>query len=140
VAAPHLGSLLSHDDYLRHDNDFIIYALEKVIACARRTQQIFLAQCFWWIASVVGLEQGLVNHIDNLNGRILVTKALRTKEGPLELQADGLNKTAIPVDVIPTGQAISPVPRDTPESQSQDRYLKECDEFIRESQKQRDNI
>jgi hypothetical protein len=62
------------------------------------------------------------------------------EEGPSELQADGLNKTAIPVEVISTGKAISPVPRDTLESQSQDRYLKECDEFIRKSQKQRDNI
>jgi hypothetical protein len=82
----------------------------------------------------------LVIHINNLNGQVSVTKELRTEEGPSELQADGLNKTAIPVEVISTGKVVSPVARDTPESQSQDRYLKECDEFIRESQKQRDEI
>jgi hypothetical protein len=93
-------------------------------------------QCVCWIASVAGFEPGLVIYIDNLSGRILVTKELRTEEGPSELQVDGLNKTAIPVEVITTGKAISPVPRDTLESQSQDRYPKECDELIRESQKQ----
>jgi hypothetical protein len=82
----------------------------------------------------------LFSHVDNLNGRVSVTKELRTEEGPSELQADGLNKTAIPVEVISPEKAISPVPRDTPESQSQDWYLKECDQFIRESQKQPDNI
>jgi hypothetical protein len=43
-----------------NENDVIIYALEKVIAFARRTQQIILAQCVWWIASVARFEQGLV--------------------------------------------------------------------------------
>jgi 3-mercaptopyruvate sulfurtransferase SseA len=49
-----------------NDNDIIVYALEKVIAYARRTQQIFAAQCVWWLASVIGLEQRLIVHIDNL--------------------------------------------------------------------------
>jgi hypothetical protein len=123
-----------------NDNDVIIYDLEMVIAFGRTIQQIFLAQCVWWIASVVGLKQRLVSDIDNLNGRVSVIKELRTVEGPSELQANGLNKTAIPVEVISPGKVVSPVPRNTPESQSQDRYLKECDQFIRESQKQQDNI
>jgi hypothetical protein len=41
-----------------NDNDVIIYALEKIISYARRTQQIFVAQCVWWLASIIGLEQG----------------------------------------------------------------------------------
>jgi hypothetical protein len=49
-----------------NDNDVICYALEKVISYARRTQQIFVAQCVWWLASVIGLERELVSHIDNL--------------------------------------------------------------------------
>jgi len=25
-----------------------------------------VAQCFWWLASIIGLERGLISHIDNL--------------------------------------------------------------------------
>jgi len=52
-----------------NDNDIIVYALEKVISYARRSQQVFVAQCVWWLASIIGLEQGLVNHIDNLRSQ-----------------------------------------------------------------------
>jgi hypothetical protein len=51
---------------LENDNDVIVSALENIIAYARRTQPVFVAQCVWWLASVCGLEQGLVDHIDNL--------------------------------------------------------------------------
>ena len=49
-----------------NNNDIIVYALECVIAHARRTQQIFVAQCVWWLASIIGLERELVSHIDKL--------------------------------------------------------------------------
>jgi hypothetical protein len=39
--------------------------LEKVVSYARNTQQIFVAQCLWWLASIIGPEQGKVTHIDN---------------------------------------------------------------------------
>jgi hypothetical protein len=48
-----------------NDNDGITYAFEKVISHARRTQQIFVAQCVWWIASIIGLQQKRANYIDN---------------------------------------------------------------------------
>jgi len=51
------------------NNDVIEYALEKVISYARGTQQIFVAHCVWWLALIIGLEQGLVNYIDNLQRR-----------------------------------------------------------------------
>jgi len=53
----------------QNDNDVTIYALEWVISHARRTQQIFVAQCVWWLASINGLEQGLVSHIDRLQAQ-----------------------------------------------------------------------
>jgi hypothetical protein len=52
-----------------NDNDVIVYALEMIISYARRTQQIFVAQCVWWLVSIIGLESGLVNYIDNLRSR-----------------------------------------------------------------------
>jgi hypothetical protein len=52
-----------------NDNDVIVYALEKIISHARRTQQVFVAQCVWWLVSIIGLEQGLIIPIDKLLGR-----------------------------------------------------------------------
>jgi hypothetical protein len=101
-----------------NDNDVIIYALEKVISYARRTQQIFVAQCIWWLASIIELDQELVNYIDNLQSR--------------------LNVTIIP-DKGPSGKrTISPAPRDNQEDQRRDQVIKECEEFLRDSKKQRE--
>jgi hypothetical protein len=48
-----------------NNNDVIVYDLEKVISFARRTQYVFVAQCVRWLAFIIGLEQGLVIHIDH---------------------------------------------------------------------------
>jgi hypothetical protein len=52
-----------------NDNDVIVYALEKIISYARDNQYIFLAQSVWWISSIIGLQEGLVIHIDKLRIR-----------------------------------------------------------------------
>jgi len=52
-----------------NENDVIVYALEKIISYARKHQYIFVAQSVWWIASVIGLTEGLGTHIDNLRIR-----------------------------------------------------------------------
>jgi len=52
-----------------NDNDIIVYSLECVIAHARRTQQIFVAQCAWWLASIIGLEQELLSQIARFKGQ-----------------------------------------------------------------------
>jgi len=52
-----------------NDNDIVLYALERVISHASRTGQIFMAQWVWWLASVIGLEQGLILYINNLQKR-----------------------------------------------------------------------
>jgi hypothetical protein len=49
------------------DNEVIIYALEKIIPYAPKTQHIFVGEVVWWIASVTGLQSGLVIHIDKLH-------------------------------------------------------------------------
>jgi hypothetical protein len=54
---------------IENDNVVIVYALEKVISYARKTQQVVVAQCVWWLASIIGLQQGLVIHIDNQRAR-----------------------------------------------------------------------
>jgi hypothetical protein len=50
-----------------YDNDIIVYVLENIISFARDNQYIFLVQCVWWIAAVVGLQSNFVNYIDHLN-------------------------------------------------------------------------
>jgi len=52
-----------------NDNEVIVYALEKIITYARQHQYIFVAHSVWWLASIIGLEQGLIIHIDNLKSR-----------------------------------------------------------------------
>lgn len=51
----------------KNDNNVIVYTLEKIIDYARRNHYIFMAQCVWWLASIIGLESGLFTHIDNLH-------------------------------------------------------------------------
>jgi len=52
-----------------NDNNVIVYALEKIISYARQHQFIFVAQSVWWLASIIGITQGLAIHINNLNSR-----------------------------------------------------------------------
>jgi hypothetical protein len=101
-----------------NDNDVIVYALEKIIAYARRTQQIFVAQCIWWIASILGLEQGLVLFIDNIQSRVTVT--------------------IIPEEVPRVDKTISPIPRDNQEDLRQDKILEECEEYLKDSRRLRE--
>jgi len=56
-----------------NNNDILVYALAQVIAYPGRTEQIVVARCTWWLASVWGLEEGLIVNIANLAGRNLET-------------------------------------------------------------------
>jgi len=49
-----------------NDNDVIVYALEKIVSYAREYQYFFVANCTWWIASIIGLVESLQRYIDNL--------------------------------------------------------------------------
>jgi hypothetical protein len=49
-----------------NDNNVVVYALEKLIMFAKLHDYIFVAHCIWSLASVMGPEQGLIIHIDNL--------------------------------------------------------------------------
>jgi hypothetical protein len=47
-------------------SDGIVYALETIIFFARENQYPFMANCAWWIAGIIGLDSGLIAHINNL--------------------------------------------------------------------------
>ena len=115
----------------KNDNDVIVYALEKVISYARRTQQIFVAQCVWWLASIIGLEQELIVHINNLQQREeLLERPLRDFSG--KVNPDRVHQIP-PEKAVLEDQIIreSSGPR-------QDKVLKECEEFLQESRRLRD--
>jgi len=121
-----------------NDNDVIIYALEKIISYARRTQQIFAAQCIWWLASLIGLEKGLVIYIDNLNGRTIDTAEPLPEQDyiPERRNATG-KKNPIPEEVkVPRG--VSSTPRDLEEDKRTDTILDECEEYLKDSKRLRE--
>jgi hypothetical protein len=118
-----------------NDNDIIVYALENVISYARRNQQVFLAQCIWWLASIIGLEQGLLIHIDKLaqrsNNRQQTESSLRQ-----EVPEPGQPIHQVHPDRVlqVTGaRAVSSVPRDRTEDQRLDQILDSAERVIQES-------
>jgi len=94
-----------------NDNDIIIHALECVVSYARRTQQIFVAQCVWWLASIIGLEQGLILHIDKLQDR---------------------EDTILPKQLP---RAVPAIPRDLTEDQRVDQVIDNAEQYLRESKR-----
>jgi hypothetical protein len=118
------------------DNDVMVYDLEKVISNARRTQQVFVAQCVWRLASIIGLEQGLINHIDNFQGREVITaQTIVPTEHQQVLRQDQLAQTVHPdrVAQISNQRSMSAVPRDLTEDQLLDRILESAEQVIQES-------
>jgi hypothetical protein len=99
-----------------NDNDLIVYALEKIISYARQSQQIFVAQCVWCLASIIGLEQGLVNYIDNIQSR---------------------NEVTISSEEIPDKSVIA---SEEYGEDRKDRVLKECEEYLRDSRRLQESV
>jgi len=97
-----------------NDNDIIIYAFECIISHARRTQQIFVSQCVWRLASIFGLEQGLVSHIDKLQGQ------------DNTILQDQLHRE------------VSATPRDLAEDRLVDQVLDCTEQYLRESKRLRE--
>jgi len=51
---------------LNNDNDVIVYGLEKILSFCKVRQLLFAAHCVWWLAGLIGLESGLIVHINEL--------------------------------------------------------------------------
>jgi len=110
----------------KNGNDGIVYALEKLIAYARSTQQIFAAQCVWWLASIIGLEQGSIAHIDNLRKS---SEESRVKDMDLSADSESSNREGKQPSPLFTNQSVrevSTIPRDIqedPRIDNETRYL-----------------
>jgi len=70
-----------------NENDVLVFALEKIICYARKNQYIFVAQSVWWIASVIGLADGLATHIDNLRSKAYRTPVREFEQALIEKEA-----------------------------------------------------
>jgi hypothetical protein len=86
----------------KNDNEVIVYALEKIIPYARHNQHIIVAQCVWWLASIIGSQQGVVVYIDTLKKHFAI-------------KFQGFSMGEIPCDRMSLGPVIrkvSATPRD----------------------------
>jgi hypothetical protein len=97
-----------------NDNDVIVYAFEKIISYARNTQQVFVAQCVWWLVSALGLEVGLISYIDNFHTRVEITVSQAKSPGQTDKENKDLGEDP------------------------QDNVLRESNQFLLESWRLRD--
>jgi hypothetical protein len=86
------------------DSDVIVYALKKIISFARENQYLFVANCAWWLAGVIGLDSGLFIYIDNLRSR----------------------QPKTPQEKAPSQRAVSSIPRDIARKESPEYIPYDC--------------
>jgi hypothetical protein len=97
----------------------------------------------WWLASIIGLETGLVNHIDNLRKREDVLKQARVSEERREVPEEDQSFQQVHPDRvahISVDRSVSAVPRDLTEDQRLDRILEEAEEVVQNSLRDRDAV
>jgi hypothetical protein len=134
------------------DKDVIVYALEKIIAFARSNQYIFLPQSVWWISSVIGLQEGLVIHIDNLkvqsdSERELFIQRVECVELNKPTTKETSSNLKIHPDRVIKIQATDSNHTDydsesvsTTESNIQDKIIENCEAFLEHSKQEREDI
>jgi len=108
---------------LKNDNGVIVYAFKRIRSYARKSGQIFVAQCVWWLAGLIGLEESLVKHIDNCNGLTIAGK----EQGTKEVSEPAIQNTTEIQDSKDQGS----------KEDYQDKILKECEEYLKDSQRLR---
>jgi len=131
------------------NNEAIVYALESIISYARKNTYIFLAQSIWWIASIIGLQQGLVIYIDNLQKQ---SEAYQSP-GINQCDRDSIHTDGIPRIKKPIPDLDSPnygSSRDPTESEYEqlsnsedslhDKILDNCEEFLQQSKQDREKV
>jgi len=116
-----------------NDNDVIVYALEKIISYARDNQYIFLAQSIWWISLIIGLQSGLVIHINNIRERSNHSTNQQGKEvsaTPRDIQGDSRSQNKTKQSCIAESSS------DIEGYDRQEKILQDCETFIKKSQPQ----
>jgi len=116
-----------------------IYALEQIISYAKTHQYIFLAQSIWWISSIIGLQQGLIIHIDNLRKQEDIIQ--------LKIRPDLLDDSCIHPDPVKRIQHSDNQYTDsdinmssTSEEDIHNEVIENCEDFLRHSKQERKAI
>jgi hypothetical protein len=112
-----------------NNNDIIVYAFEKVISYARNNHLIFVAQCAWSLASIIGLEQELIIHIDYFR---------KLKVAVTSEDCSGIVHSDRTQQII-SEKAVSPIPTDLREDRRLDQILENAEEYIEEFVRARSN-
>ena len=97
-----------------NNDNVIVYTLEKIISYAKDNQFIFLAQSVWWISSMIGLQQGLILHIDNLR----IRSEIRSQGGGISLAREAppqVRERSHSVDTNFNRREVSVTPQDIQE-------------------------
>jgi hypothetical protein len=97
-----------------------------------------VAHCIRWLASVIGLEQGLIVHIDNLQERGTTSVELPEDKPKHRSEVDILRPAVFPVhprriQQVPKDREVSLTPRDLTEDQRADQVLDRAEQFIEQS-------
>jgi hypothetical protein len=82
------------------ESDVIVYALEKIISFARENQYLFVANCTWWIAGIIGLDTGLTDYIDKLESKKVLIRNRAISSTPRDI-ARGVSPEEQSTDYIP---------------------------------------
>jgi len=132
-----------------NDNDVIISWLEKIISYARDNQYIFITQCCWWLASSIGLKEGLVIHIDNLRIRAEAYQApSNTCPDSSDVHPDWINQ--IEWSISDRKEASDSRSQDSSKLESEllctsedslhNQILEDCQKFLQESKLARKKV
>ena len=123
----------------KSDSDVIIYRLKKIIAFSQSQGYIFVAQCVWWLASIIGLEPGLIIHIDNHRARKSVSLRTTASVVPREdivSQAEDYPSQVHPsrIQNVARERQVSSTPRDLCDDQRVNQLLDSTNQYVEESE------
>jgi hypothetical protein len=99
-----------------NDNDVIVYALERIIVYARRTQQIFVAQYNIQsrnLREVTTTPRDIQEGLRNRETSNIVHPGREVSTTPRDIQEDLRNRATL--DNVHPGREVSTTPRDTQE-------------------------
>jgi len=111
-----------------NDNDVIVYTLERIISYRMVNHHIFVTQCVWWLASIIGLQERLVIHIDNLQ----IQSEDYQKPSATHSDLGNIHSSRVQqVERIDSGVSeYASVETNDSEFERQDTILKGCKEFL----------
>jgi len=117
-----------------NENDVILYASHRIISYAKKNHYIFVTQCIWWISSIIGLQQGMVTHINNLKTWERLNQEvhpIKTDRAPEDIVHP--SRVSQIQDLNSISRKSESTQSESPEIDQWDRILEDCEKFLLES-------